>query len=38
MSRVGFDGDALDAREPELIARALPAVRWYMRRYVRLRC
>ena len=37
MGRLRFDGDTLDAREPELIARALPAVRWYMRRYVRLR-
>jgi 1-acyl-sn-glycerol-3-phosphate acyltransferase len=32
-----FDGDALDARDPELIAEVLPAVSWYMRRYVRLR-
>jgi 1-acyl-sn-glycerol-3-phosphate acyltransferase len=36
MSRLRFDGDTLDARKPELITRALPAVRWYMRRYVRL--
>jgi 1-acyl-sn-glycerol-3-phosphate acyltransferase len=32
-----FDGDTLDARDPELIDRILPAVRWYMQYYVRLR-
>jgi 1-acyl-sn-glycerol-3-phosphate acyltransferase len=31
-----FDGNSLDAREPELIARVLPALRWYMQHYVRL--
>jgi 1-acyl-sn-glycerol-3-phosphate acyltransferase len=32
-----FDADDLDARQPELIRRVLPGVRWYMRHYVRLR-
>lgn len=32
-----FDGDQLDARDPELIARLLPVVRAFNRRYVRLR-
>jgi 1-acyl-sn-glycerol-3-phosphate acyltransferase len=31
-----FDGDSLQARDPRLIARTLPLLRWYMRRYVRL--
>jgi 1-acyl-sn-glycerol-3-phosphate acyltransferase len=31
-----FDANDLDARDPELIARLLPFVRWYLRRYVRL--
>ncbi len=33
----GFDGDRLDARDPELIARVLPIVRSFNARYVRLR-
>lgn len=31
-----FDADDLDARDPELIARLLPLLRWYTRHYVRL--
>jgi 1-acyl-sn-glycerol-3-phosphate acyltransferase len=31
-----FDTNDLDARDPQLIARVLPFVRWYLRRYVRL--
>jgi 1-acyl-sn-glycerol-3-phosphate acyltransferase len=32
-----FDCNDLDARDPELIERAQPALRWYIERYVRLR-
>jgi 1-acyl-sn-glycerol-3-phosphate acyltransferase len=32
-----FDADDLEARDPQLIARVLPFLRWYLRRYVRLR-
>jgi 1-acyl-sn-glycerol-3-phosphate acyltransferase len=36
VTRAPFDADDLDARDPELIARVLPFVHWYMHRYVRL--